>query len=265
MVRVEGLVISTAETIRLAKVGPRELAIYWLCQAGFAFKGNSDEVIYIDPYFSDVVERVVGFKRMMTCPMLAEQANADVVVCTHEHLDHMDTDALPILARNSKTQFAGPIECMKEFEKLGIPAARCHLLEEGKSVALGHVEITAVYADHGELAPDALGVILNFDGIKVYHTGDTAYRPQEFRPAIEMRPDVLIPCINGAFGNMDALEAAMLTALVSPAVVIPSHFWMFVEQNGAPGVFLEECEKRAPKTRRVLTKPGEEFLFERAS
>jgi len=266
-VRIEASMANTntVEAIRDCRVSRGQLAIYWLCQAGFAFKSSSSELVYIDPYFSDVVERVVGFKRMMACPIPADQANADFVVFTHEHLDHMDTDALPILAKNPKTEFAGPIECMKEFERLGIHSKRCHLLEEGKSLTVGRAEVTAVYADHGELAPDALGVVVNFDGIKVYHTGDTSYRPEEFRPAIAMHPDILIPCINGRFGNMDAHEAAMLTALVAPAVVIPSHFWMFVEQNGEPAAFLEECETRAPKTRRVLTRPGEEFLFEQSS
>ena len=67
---------SVAETIAQRKVNAGELAIYWLCQAGFAFKSSSDEVVYIDPYFSDVVERLIGFKRMMACPVLAEEANA---------------------------------------------------------------------------------------------------------------------------------------------------------------------------------------------
>jgi L-ascorbate 6-phosphate lactonase len=254
---------SFAERIIQRKVNAGELAIYWLCQAGFAFKSSSNEVVYIDPYFSDVVERLIGFKRMMACPVLAEDADANLIVCTHEHLDHMDTDALPVLARNLRTQFAGPIECIKEFAKLGIPAARCHLLEEGGSLTLGGVKINAVYADHGELAPDALGMVLNFGGIKVYHTGDTAYRPEEFAPAIKMRPDVLIPCINGAFGNMDAQEAALLTSLVNPQAVIPSHFWMFVEQNGEPGVFLERCKELAPQSHAVLMKPGEELLFKK--
>jgi len=202
---------------------------------------------------------------MMTCPVLPEEAHADVVVCTHEHLDHMDTDALPVLAHNPETQFCGPIECIKEFVKLGIPAKRCHLLEEGKRLTLGSVEINAVYADHGELAPDALGVVLNFGGIKVYHTGDTAYRPEQFQPAINMHPDVLIPCINGRFGNMDAREAASLTGLAKPKVVIPSHFWMFVEQNGEPAAFLDYCKELAPETRTVLLKPGEELPFEKQS
>ncbi len=254
---------SFAESLAQRKVNPGELAIYWLCQAGFAFKSGSNELVYIDPYFSDVVERLIGFKRMMACPLLAEEAHADLIVCTHEHLDHMDTDALPVLAKNPRTEFAGPIECIKEFTKLGIPETRCHLLEEGKSLKLGGVELHAVYADHGELAPDALGIVLNFDGIKIYHTGDTAYRPEAFAPAIEMRPQVLIPCINGAFGNMDAKEAAQLTGLVNPQVVIPSHFWMFVEQNGQPGVFLDRCKTLAPTTQALVMKPGEELLFKK--
>lgn len=252
-----------AQTLRTRNVAPGQLAIYWLCQAGFAFKTSGSQIILIDPYFSDVVERVIGFKRMMSCPIAPQDVSPDLVVCTHEHLDHMDIDALPILASHSSTHFAGPIECVREFERLGIPADRCHLLEEGKSYRHGQTSVHAVYADHGELAPDALGIVLDFDGILVYHTGDTAHRPEEFKAALQLKPDVLLPCINGVFGNMDAHEAAQTTQLIAPRLVIPTHFWMFVEQNGNPAEFLRECAQLAPDTRAVLLNPGEECLFER--
>ena len=76
-----------------------------------------------------------------------------------------------------------------------------------------------------------------------------------------MRPDVLIPCINGAFGNLNAEEAARLTGLISPRLAIPSHFWMFVEQNGDPGAYLEYCAKHAPGVQVLVMKPGEQKLF----
>jgi L-ascorbate 6-phosphate lactonase len=199
----------------------------------------------------------------MTCPITVEEVQADLIVCTHEHLDHMDTDALQILARNERTHFAGPTECMKEFERQGILANRCHLLEEGKSFSLGDLTVYGVYADHGDLAPDALGVILDFAGVRVYHTGDTAFRPKEFQPALALRPDILLPCINGAFGNLNAEEAASLTEMVRPKFVIPTHFWMFVEQNGDPQLFFQRCAEVAPQTKALLLKPGEEFLFEK--
>jgi len=237
------------------------LAIYWLSQAGFVFKSPSGKIVYIDPYFSDVVERMFGFKRMMACPISVEEVNADLIICTHEHLDHMDIDALPVVAKNSRARFAGPIECVKEFKKMGIPAERCALLEEGKQIRLEGIVVNVVFADHGELAPDAIGAVLEMDGVRVYHTGDTAYRPAAFEPAVRMQPHVLLPCINGRYGNLNAHEAALLTQSVNPQLAIASHFWMFVEHNGDPAGFLEDCSKLAPGVQALVMKPGERFLF----
>jgi L-ascorbate 6-phosphate lactonase len=253
-----------AAAIAARSVPKGSLAIYWLCQAGFVFKSSDGRIVYIDPYLTDAVERVVGFKRMMSSPIAPSEVVADLVICTHEHLDHMDTDALPVIAQTSRTHFAGPTECFKYFEELRIPPERRHLLQEGQSVVMGDLTIKGVYADHGDLSPCALGVVLDFDGIRVYHTGDTAYRPEQFRPAIETRPDILLPCINGAFGNMDAREAAQLAQLTAPSLVFPTHFWLFVEQNGNPKHFLELCSQLAPGVAAPLLKPGEEYLFRKA-
>ena len=251
-----------AKAIESDEVPQGSLAIYWLSQAGFVFKSPSAKIVYIDPYLSDVVERRFGFKRMMACPISAEEVNADLLICTHEHLDHMDPDALPIVARNPRVRFAGPIECVKEFKQMGISEERCILLEEGKEIRLAGIRVNVVFADHGELAPDAVGVVVEMDNVKVYHTGDTAYRPAEFEPAIKMRPHVLLPCINGRYGNLNAHEAALLTQAVNPRLAIASHFWMFVEHNGDPAGFLEDCSKLAPGVEALVMKPGERFLFQ---
>ena len=237
------------------------LGIYWLAQAAFVFKTPANKIIYIDPYISDYVERLFGFKRMMPCPIAAEDVVADLVVCTHEHADHLDLDALPIIARDSRTHFAGPIECMKGFEQIGIPVDRCHLLEEGKAITVAGITVRGVYADHGDLAPDALGVVLDLEDVRVYHSGDTAYRPEEFKPAIDLHPDVLIACINGAYGNLNSEEAALLTQAAAPRLAIASHFWMFVEHNGNPATFLEACKRLAPAGEAVVMKPGERKVF----
>ncbi|MEN6536628.1 MAG: MBL fold metallo-hydrolase [Bryobacteraceae bacterium] len=237
------------------------MAIFWLGQAGFAFKTAAGKVIYIDPYLSDVVEKDFGFKRMMPAPISAEDVRADVVLCTHEHLDHMDTDALPIIARNTQALFAGPIECLKGFARVGIPEDRCVLLELDKTVLFDEVSVTGVYADHGESAPDALGLVVEIDGMKIYHSGDTAYRQGEMGKAATMKPDVLIPCINGAFGNMNSRDAAQLTRDVSPTLAIASHFWMFVIHGGDPASYLEFCKEFAPQTEAIVMQPGEMRVF----
>ena len=259
-----GAVDHLAERIIEDRIESGGLAVYWLAQAGFVFKTPSGGIVYVDPYISDLVERVAGFRRMMACPIKAEEVVADLVVTTHEHPDHLDLDALPVIARHPRTHFAGPANCFKEFEKMGIPDGRRHLLEEGKELELAGVRLTGTFADHGELAPDALGVVLDLDGIKVYHTGDTAYRPREFQPAIDMQPDILIPCINGAFGNLSSAEAAMLTRDVGPRLAIASHFWMFVEHNGDPGAYLRKCSELAPGVQTIVMKPGERFLFRKS-
>ena len=246
-----------AQRIRDAQVPEGHLAIFWLVQAGFVFKNHRGKVVYLDPYLSDVVERMFGFKRMMTAPIQAEEVQADLVLCTHEHLDHMDTDALPVIARDPKVHFAGPVECLKEFGKIGIPEQRCTLLERGRTVDFDGILVTGVYADHGDYAPDALGLVVEIDGIKIYHTGDTAYRPEEMRVAAAMSPDVLIPCINGAYGNMDSRDAAQLARDLSPRFAIASHFWMFVVHGGDPASFLSECKNLAPQVEALVMQPGE--------
>jgi L-ascorbate 6-phosphate lactonase len=252
---------SLAERIAADQIEEDCLGIYWISQAGFVFKSSKGKVVYIDPYLTDLVERLAGFKRMMPSLISPEEVVADIVISTHEHPDHLDSDTLEVLVRNPITHFAGPSECVKQFKRLGVGPDRCHLLEEGKETNIEGVGISGVYADHGELAPDALGVVLDFGGIKVWHTGDTAYRIEKFKPAIEMQPDVLIPCINGRFGNLNAEEAALLTQKANPRFAIASHFWMFVEHGGDPGAYLENCSRLAPGVRSMVMKPGERLLF----
>ncbi len=249
-----------AQRIRDTQVPENSVAMFWLAQAGFVLKNSRGKVIYLDPYLSDVVERMFGFKRMMTAPIQAEEVQADLVLCTHEHQDHMDTDALPVIARNTNARFAGPIECLKEFRKIGIPEERCALLERGHTVDFDGILATGVYADHGDYAPDALGLVIEMDGIKIYHTGDTAYRPAEMLVAAAMSPDVLIPCINGAYGNMDSRDAAQLARDLSPRIAIASHFWMFVVHGGDPAAFLSECKDLAPQVEALVMQPGEMHL-----
>jgi L-ascorbate 6-phosphate lactonase len=251
-----------AQAIEHTVVGEGCLAVFWLCQAGFVFKTSSGKSVYVDPYFSDAVERVHGLKRMMACPISPEEVTADLILCTHEHLDHLDTDALPSLSCNACVQFAGPLECYRQFRSAGIPEERCHLLEEGREITVEGIRVTGVYADHGDLAPDAIGAVFDLDGVRVYHTGDTAYRPEKLGPVIKMRPDIVIPCINGRYGNLDANEAALLVRDVNPQLAIASHFWMFVEHNGDPALFLECCSRVAPSLRAVVMKPGELLLFQ---
>ena len=72
-----------------------------------------------------------------------------------------------------------------------------------------------------------------------------------------MKPDLFLPCINGTFGNMGHIDAARMTQQVGPKIVIPQHFWLFVEQGGDPFGFVQACRYICPETKVVVLRLGE--------
>ncbi len=250
-----------AAEIGQTKVPEGGAAIWWLAQAGFVFKSHSGKVIYLDPYLSELVERVANFKRMTLSPIDAEDVRADWFIATHEHPDHLDTDALPTIVRNNPNcKFAGPDTCTPEFSKAGVPESNQLLLTVGNEYRLDDVKLLTARADHGELAPSALAILLDFGKTKVMFTGDTSMHPEWQQSLIDQEPNVLIPCINPAFGNLGETGAAQMTAIVSPKVVLPCHFWMFKEHGGDPEQFLQECTKLCPNVDVTFLTPGQGLI-----
>lgn len=252
-----------AHEIAATEVPADSVGLWWLAQAGFVFKTATGQVIYLDPYLSDVVEKAFGFKRLSLAPIDAEEVRADWMINSHEHLDHMDTDALPVIARNNpQCQFAGSKACREGYAQCGIPESRQHILEPGATYPLDNgVTLHAVRADHGDLSPDALSLLLDFGQIRVLFTGDTAFNLTWIQPMLDLKPDVLLPCINGRFGNLDAIEAAELTRIAEPRIAIPCHFWMFKEHNGDPESYFQACAQRCPSVTARLLRPGEGIIL----
>ena len=187
------------------------LGLWWLGQAGFVFKTAAGMIVYLDPYLSDAAERLHGFKRLSLPPIAAAEVRADLIVFTHEHADHLDPDALPIIVRNNPTcRFAGPAGCDEGLAAAGVLAANRLNLEAHKRYDVDGAAIHTAPADHGDLSATALCLLLEFDGIRVLCTGDTAFRPELLKPLYDVHPDLMLPCINGAFGNMSHVDAAML-------------------------------------------------------
>ncbi len=245
-----------ARSIQRLSVQPRSVAIFWLGQAGFVLKTPDRKIVYVDPYLTDSVERLVGFRRIMASVVSPADVRADAVLLSHHHEDHLDVDAIPVIARRTRARFVAPGETAKRLRGMEVDASRITEVGVGTRAVLGSVTVIAVYADHGDLAPDAVGYVLDFGFLRVYFTGDTAYRPQEMAPVMSLRPEVIIPVINGAYGNMGSADAAALTRDVGAAVVIPCHFWTFIQHGGDPAGFVSECARVSPAARVVLLTQG---------
>ncbi|MGB2614806.1 MAG: MBL fold metallo-hydrolase [Phycisphaerae bacterium] len=238
--------------------------LYWLGQAGFAFRTAAGRRIFLDPYLSDACERLHGFKRLSLPAMAAHEVEAEWVILTHEHTDHLDPDAIPEIARhNPACRFAGPVGCAAGLEQAGVPAARRLVLEPNRRHDLGDLVVHTVPADHGDLSPTALALVLDFGGVRVMATGDSSWRPKLFRPLYDLKPDVVLPAINGGFGNMNHIDAAMLVREACPRLAIPCHFWTLAEQGaGDPGGFINACARLCPQVDARLLKPGEGLTLE---
>lgn len=243
-----------------------KIEVFWLGQAGFLIKTDSGKHIAIDPYFSDCVERLIpeeglGFKRLMPPLCAADALEFDTLIISHEHYDHFDVDSIEDMMKNGRTVVYTNAAAAKQMIDMGIDASRIRVMEKGVPVALDDCTLLPVDCDHGELAPDAMGIILEFPNIQLYYAGDTALTPDRLQEPIDARPDVAILPINGAFGNLDSKGAAEYAALLKCRYLIPCHFWTFPLHFGEPMSLIRCMPELAPECTLKMLCQGESALF----
>jgi len=246
-------------------VPPNGVTLFWLGQGGFAFKTPDDKVIVVDPYLSDAG----GAKRLVPKALCPREVRGDaerqqqtlfpsLVLCTHDHIDHTDPQGLQELASTSSAVFAGPPSSCKIVKESGIDASRVAEIKRGETKTLAGVQVRAVFAKHTE---DSVGYVLTIGKTRLYITGDSEYDPQ-LAQVKSLKPDILIVCINGKWGNMNAQDAARLTAQIAPKVVIPMHFGMFAENTVDPQTFVEAAKKAGVKSKIVILPHMGSFVYE---
>lgn len=208
--------------------------ITWTTQGGFVFEANGFRLV-VDPYMSDSlagkVTRLVGF------PLALEDLRPDVVICTHDHLDHLDPETISMIARHyPRCIFGGPERAHRHLAELGIDVP--FLLEAWNPVTLGPFRITPVFARHSD--PSAAGIVIETDGRRIYLTADTEYDDHLFSAATAA-PDALLICINGRLGNMNWQEAVQTARRLETPLALPMHYGLFAENTEDPAPFIAAC------------------------
>ena len=228
---------------------------YWLGGSGFVIRFDNGQTVCIDPYLSDLAERLFDFKRLFAPPVSPEQLRFDILLMSHDHADHMDIDSFDQLAKaNPACRILAPI-CCQEFLKG--KNADYEIVSSGQSISIGDVTIEAIPADHSDLCPEAVGFLLKYSSRLIYFTGDTSFNEKMMQPAVEVAPEILLPCINGAYGNMNEQQAAQLCKNCNAKTVIPSHYGLFEEHNGNVEKFVECLKTESPQTTAYPLKPGQ--------
>ena len=201
-----------------------------LGQSGYVLKTKNSEII-IDPYLSDSVNRVAGIPRLLPLPISPADICCDAVICTHDHLDHLDPDTVAEI--KPEQLFITTNEGKEKLKGFGKESVI--VINEGESISLGDFEITAVFADH---TVEAFGLIVRAEGKTLYFSGDTLYNEKLFDIA-DHRPDVAFICINGRLGNMSASEALVAAERIGAKVNIPNHYDMFASNSEDPRLFAD--------------------------
>jgi len=239
------------------------IQIKFLGQAGFIFRFDDVIKIGMDLYLSDCVEKIDNFKRLT--PKIHTQKDLkdlNFLVASHWHYDHFDVDGLPDLIKEGKNLIAANdcADLMKSIN-LGQFIAKTKFLKPWDTIQLSNdLTITATPCDHGTLAPLAIGIIYHYKNLVIYYTSDTCLR-LDYAKEIQskFKIDILICPINGAFGNMNEYDAAVLAYFLKPKLVIPCHYWMFAEQGGNPHIFKTFLYKINPTIKVLTMMPGETY------
>lgn len=234
-------------------------------QAGFIIKSKSGQLLGIDLYLSDCVERVeghVGYKRMLPRILNPYELEFDVIIATHPHKDHFDDDSIPELMANGRTQLFASVECEKDVRRLGMTDDNISYVKPGEHYTHGEFTIDFVSCDHGTGAPDAVGVVVTVDGKRIYEAGDTCLRLDRVEEYRAKGPfDVMIAPINGMYGNLSAEDCARLADALQPKLTIPCHYGMFASHMGAPGEFYNIMTQQYPNNRFLIMTQGEKYTI----
>ncbi len=238
-----------------------KVAIWFLGQSGYYIK-SCDKTILIDPYLSDSVGKLdVRFSRITPIPVDPQELNADIFIITHDHLDHLDPETIMRYGVNKETLFIAPHLTIPHLLKLGINSNKIRRIDCGETETIEDVSITGIFAlGTSKEVIDTTGYHIKFtNGKSVYHTSDTAWCTLLEEAAIYA--DVMLACINGKYGNMNAFEAAKLAKSLDVKYVIPNHYDVMALNSENPQTFLYLCHTLGIEEKCKILEVNQPFIF----
>jgi len=225
------------------QVKPVSVKIAWLGHAAFrlALKGRE---LLIDPWISNPLSPL----------KLEDLEKVDYIVVTHDHFDHLG-EAEQIAKRFNSTIIGVPELVMP----LGSKGLRVLSMNMGSFVDVdGAFKIALVPALHTCSAGQPVGVVLEVNGLRLYHMGDTGYT-SEFQAVKEaFGPDVVFVPIGGYY-TMGPREAALAVRVLRPKIAIPMHYATFPVLVKTADDFVEAVKSLAPEVKVLVLRPGEEI------
>lgn len=162
--------------------------------------------IYVDPYKIEKAPR-----------------NAKCVFITHSHYDHFSVEDIKKVI-NKETHFVVPYEAKEQLLKMGVPDYRITVVTPNNGYFVEGISFSTInaYNTNKQFHPKInnwLGYVFNFDGNNVAVLGDTDITEENK----SIKCNVLFVPIGGTY-TMDYAEAAELTNIIEPNIVVPVHY-----------------------------------------
>lgn len=206
--------------------------------------------LVFDPFFDD----------NPACRVSAADVEADYILVSHGHADHF-ADCIP-LARRTGATVIGTFELVSFCRENGVENGHGMNIGGGYGFPFGRVKLTpalhtgSVAGDReGTHTTDCCGFLVEFNGKRFYHAGDTALI-MDFL-LLKGRVDVALLPIGDNY-TMGPEDAARAVEMIEPKVVVPIHYdtWPVIAQD--PEAFKARVGGRAVVE---IVPPGGSYEF----
>lgn len=191
---------------------------------------DAGQVVYIDPWTQALDD--------------SEPHDANVVLVTHDDMDHYDAEAVRAVSTDDTT-----IAVYEDVDTSDLGRSIETLPYEGRRTVAG-IDVQTVPAfnrsdgDHVDedgnpfhAEREVVGVLLTVDGTSVYYPSDTDFLDHHR----DLTADVFLPPIGGNY-TMDRHEAAEFTRSVGAELVLPLHYDTFEEIETDAEAFARDVE-----------------------
>ncbi len=204
------------------------MKVTWLTQAGLLFE-NSRLKIMVDPYLSNSVgEKNPKKNRRIPVDESFLSVIPDVLLITHDHLDHLDPKTLgKILSSDKPMTVLASENAYKKLVEFG--GEHNYVLLSPHSVwSDAGVTFYSVHAEHSDRC--AVGFIIDDGKATFYISGDTVYNYDVIDDVLDLVEDgvdyAFLP-INGVGNNMNAKDAADFAYEIGAKTAVPIHYGLF--------------------------------------